>query len=182
MEPFKNFDTEFNRSEKQYSEIVSFFKGNSHKILLLLGDVGTGKTHMCKEAERGYGFREDPNTYENIRNCQMVKADVLYYVFLGWFHPGIDVEKGSEYNMKHLKKCKCLIIDDLGCESQKENAMATFKEGLKELLEDCVGKIVITSNMNQKLLSEKYGGKIYSRMCESSKTVVMKGKDYRRIK
>jgi DNA replication protein DnaC len=73
-----------------------------------------------------------------------------------------------------------VVIDDLG--TVEKSYTEFFKEQFKMFLDERRGKIIITTNLNKTQLIEKLNDKIVSRIYENSRTLQLKGCDYRRAK
>jgi DNA replication protein DnaC len=178
MKPFENFDIKFNNQGEEVEIIKNFSKSNK-RILVISGSVGVGKTHLVKELKKQYGIYQSRDIFDltQYESAIFIKSDLLYYVFMEANFPNMEVRE-IKYSLMDLKRCKCLIIDDLG--SEIEDKKGYFRLGIKELIEDCKGKIAITTNLNYKGLIDKYGEKIYSRLCENMQWLNLAGKDYRK--
>lgn len=178
MKPFENFDIDFNDQDKEV-DIIKSFPNSDKRILVISGNVGTGKTHLVKELKKQYGNYRSRDIFDltYYESAIFIKSDLLYYIFMEANFPAMEFREIT-YSLRDLKRCKCLIVDDLG--SEVEDKKGYFRLGFKELVEECKGKIAITTNLNYKGLIEKYGEKIYSRLCENMQWLNLAGKDYRR--
>lgn len=165
----RTFDTfDESRNKKAYDkalEYVSHFK-STHVIgkgLLIMGDVGTGKTHIAAAiahylAEHGIGVK-----FGNI-------TDIMH---------SIKKEFRSEQDtLSDIKKMPLLVIDDLGKEQNTD--------WQKEIIYNIVNyryernlPLVFTTNLGTEELNERLGQATMSRIFEICEPVVMIGEDYR---
>lgn len=143
---------------------------NSSENILILGDVGTGKSHLvgCIANElQNKGF-----------NIVLLSACELNTIFLK-YHTA-PVEDKSFY-ISLLTGCDLLIIDDLGTEPIYKNV--TEEYFLMILNERLLNKMpyIVTTNLTQAQLFERYGERILSRLNDkrSGKTTKIEGVDLR---
>ncbi len=177
---FENFD--LNRYEKD-PEIYEQMKGvlekakdyvngfKSHKEnILMIGTTGTGKTHLSTAIAReviqlGYDV-----IYDSIHN---VISDFEADKFKSGY--GQNEPKSEKY-----LECDLLIIDDLGTEFSNQFTISCLYNLLNTRINH--GKAtIISTNLSGKELSEKYEGRIYSRLVGRSIILPFAGKDQRLI-
>lgn len=176
---FENFDLTRYKDDKEASNFMktnlktakAFAEGfGTHKDnLLLMGTTGTGKTHLSSAIAREVISRGFDVLYNSAQN---IISDFEYDQFRRGY--GQSEPQGQKY-----LECELLIIDDLGAEFVNQFTIAT----LYNLINTRYNKglsTVISTNLSAKELSEKYEGRIYSRIIGSGyKLMYFKGKDSR---
>jgi DNA replication protein DnaC len=149
-------------------------------FLLLTGSFGTGKTHESYGALRRIA-EAGLDRYEVIA----ITAPDMYALM----RPG-GSERGTEYEVKRLKKIPLLLIDDLGTEKVSEFTEEATYRLLNERYNESLPTL-ITSNLpadsrdkNGKKqgpdLIEKLGERIADRLREITRIVPMDGPSRRR--
>lgn len=144
-------------------------------ILVLHGNIGTGKTHQAYGALRRIA-EAGP------RNFQMIAttAPDLY----GLLRPG-GSDKGSEHELKRLMQIPLLLLDDLGTEKLSEfTEEATYRIVNHRYNESL--PLLITTNLPIKTgtpthdLVTRLGERLASRLAQTATTVTFDGPDLRR--
>jgi DNA replication protein DnaC len=148
------------------------------QTIMLYSGTGRGKTHLCKAVQ--FELVEKGLTVEYI------KAKRLAELFME-SHPmrkeDLHLHHDAKRRLNRLNTAEYVIIDDLGDESQKA-VTDTFKMGLKALLDDMRGRLIVTTNW---MISPAntlgnigvYGDRIYSRIVAGATMIGLKGEDYR---
>ena len=143
--------------------------------MLLYGRPGTGKTTFMKAMWMTVGFlyKEEISRSE-VRN-QYIKASELGALL-----------KSDKDGYKTLKNATCLFIDDLGFtgESEVVNDYGVKARPIEDIIEHRYDRqllTVCTTNLTGGEIKEKYGERIYSRMCESFSMVGVNGNDFRQL-
>ncbi len=159
-----------NENDAAYQEALYFAKyfKDCDRGLLLLGNVGTGKTHLAA-AIANYLMQELYTVvFGNI-------TDIIARIYDTY-------DKESEIStaeiINYLTTVDLLIIDDLGKEYATENAKALIYQIINTLYED-ERLVVITTNLNSKELTERLGAATVSRITEMTIPVIMQGPDWR---
>jgi DNA replication protein DnaC len=156
---------------ERYSSIFEYDKPRN---LLLIGNYGTGKSHLAV------------STAKEIMHQKIVPA----FVFST---PSLLTKLRSTYNrnsyeseekiINQLSRVSLLVLDDIGAEQSKpseqnEQSWATSK--IFEIIDNRIGKHTIyTTNYDLKELQQRLGGRNFSRMMENTHVVKMYGEDYR---
>lgn len=144
-------------------------------ILVLHGNIGTGKTHQAYGALRRIA-EAGP------RNFQMIAttAPDLY----GLLRPG-GSDKGSEHELKRLMRIPLLLLDDLGTEKLSEfTEEATYRIVNHRYNESL--PLLITTNLPIKTgaptadLVTRLGDRLASRLAQTATIVGFDGPDLRR--
>ncbi len=123
-----------------------YLNDRTKTALALLGGVGAGKsvaaTRVAWESQT--------------RNPDFISATVL--------------EKRGRYDKEtseRLEKSSLLVLDDLGVEPL--DSKGYFVSLIDELVDAFYGskrRLVVTSNLSAKTIAERYGARIWSRLCE----------------
>lgn len=143
---------------------------SKYKNLLLMGNTGVGKTYL---AECIFNDLTSQN-----KNVNYFTSFALNNLFLK-FHTTFDETKSSL--LDGVLNCNYLIIDDLGSEPKYKNVT---EEYLYLILNERLVKnrsTVFTTNLTPVEIREKYGYRVYSRLCNKEKTVtvLIENKDLR---
>ncbi len=136
--------------------------------LLLRGPAGTGKTHLSLAMAREVAQAGHQVVYGSVQRLlrQLEKE-----------HFGR--EDGD--SMEKMESCDLLILDDLGTEF----ATPFYTSGLYELINArlLAGRpTIISTNLNQKQLQERYGVQIASRIAGCFQPLLFAGQDIRQQK
>ena len=137
--------------------------------LLLLGKTGTGKTHISTSIakvaiEKGYEV-----LYDSVQNVMSAFENDRFRSGYGPFEP-----RGDKY-----LECEILILDDLGTEFVNQFTLSALYNLINT--RQNAGRItVISSNLSQASLRQKYEDRIFSRLfgCDSQ-CLLFDGKDSR---
>ena len=131
--------------------------------MLLIGDVGTGKTHLAAAIVNELISQNTP---------------AMFMTSIDLFSVLRDFESQKD-RLKKIKSVPLLVIDDLGKEKitdwNREQLFTIINTRYENYL-----PVVITSNDTTEELERNVGGAIYSRLCEMCVLVNMSGKDYRK--
>ena len=157
-----------------YMKARDFAEGfpNINKGLLLVGPVGTGKTHLAAA----------------ISNKLISK---LYSVYFGNTTDIMGFIKSTYSNKSELtemeavnlmtEKVDLLVIDDLGKENSTENTLTVMYQLINKLYEN-EKPVIITTNYNSIDLATKLGERgqaMVSRITGMCEPVVLTGEDWR---
>lgn len=175
---FENFDFNFYKEGKErdnarkvYNDLKKFadnFNSQTDDCFLLVGDTGLGKTHLStavavRVIEKGYDV-----TYETM---QTMMDDFAENQFRG----------ASSDNVQKYYDADLLIIDDMGSELTNQFTVSV----LYNLINQRSNKYkptIISTNLSQVELREKYADRITSRIFGTYRPLVFKGTDIRRQK
>lgn len=148
-----------NRMIKKINEMLQ----GEIRHIMLIGQTGVGKTHLGIASVR-----------EIIEQSNYDKKGLV----IKWSSLLSDVKKSftnsqlaSDLNnkMKDYKTCDVLLIDDLGTELGRMDDNNTSKMYSLELLEELLNaredkNLIITTNLDSKVIKEAYGDRVLSRM------------------
>lgn len=151
--------------------INEFVKGNGKRWLLMMGTPGTGKTTYLNAIRRIAQFCNK----DEIGSIIAVKASDI---------GGTMKNDGERYDK--MKNSTILLIDDIGFGGEAEvvNNYGVKAMPVNDILEsryDSMKLTVMTTNLNGEQLKERYGERIFSRMCELCEVVNFTGIDYRKL-
>ena len=167
----KNYDYKFfdDKTEKEFAkkcaekfdEYVQNFEILKKKNIVMIGASGTGKTYLSKSLAKSL-IAKNKTTF-------FVSAFDLNNMFLDEH-----LSKNDDMNnLRDLTNLDCLIIDDLGTEPMRKNVT---KEYLLLLLNERLAKnkaTIITTNLSQEQIMDKYEERIFSRMLDKRHTLVL---------
>lgn len=157
--------TDFIPSEdlkKQYSVVKSYAKNfPNYKIsnLILSGYVGTGKSHLAKSVYHTVIKQGFSAVY-----LTAIDLNSIFYK-IRWNQ----VDK--DFVFKVLTECDLLIIDDLGTESIYKNITVSSLFNVISKRLDFDKKFIITTNLTNKEILERYNERLLSRLADKSKTL-----------
>lgn len=166
----ESLDTYKTKTDDQYraaAEVIKFVhsvKKGIPRILVLLGTVGTGKTHLCCAAIRELGgqYMTAAEMVEEIRHAKAFNAEVTEKQI-------IEKHAGSIIS----------VMDEVGrgCNSTDEKYMLySYVNALYNLNSSAI----ITSNFNKSEFLEYAGAAVADRLVEYGSIIEIGGKSYRR--
>lgn len=179
QQSFDNFDLEWYSDDKEIYDRMTrnlaaakrFVENFGKKFtnLLLLGETGTGKTHISTAIARSLISRGFDVLYDSAQNIVAAFEDDRFHSGYG------EQERRSDKYME----CDLLIVDDLGTEFVNQFTISCIYN-LINTRQNRGKPTIISSNLSSKELSTKYEGRIYSRLsgCDY-KVLVFAGKDHR---
>jgi len=112
---FKNYEIRNNECKIAKESTFTWASGENSPWMVMLGNVGVGKTHLAKASVSWIIGRSEMVVY-------MTSAELASKV-----KSYMDTNKYDEY-VKHLKNVKHLIIDDLGREYSTDYVRSLFYE------------------------------------------------------
>ena len=141
----------------------------SSKSLLFYGGVGLGKTHVSKAIgkmaiDKGFDvfYVSFTTLSQNLENAKFRKNDESYENFI-----------------LPVLNCELLILDDVGAEFTSAFTVSLLYEIVNSRLIKNMPTIINT-NLNDEMLSERYGERTASRLVCSYDVLLFKGSDIRR--
>jgi DNA replication protein DnaC len=167
----EQFDFKFPASidEKKIRELASLRFLERHENAVFLGPPGVGKTHLAVSLGM-----------EAIRNGFSV-----YFVSLPDLLDRLvqaQVENRMRRKMAHLRKCRLLILDEIGYRTLDRNATACLFQLISERYER--GSMILTSNKSYGewgaiFQDNVIASAILDRLLHHSHTINIKGESYR---
>lgn len=145
-------------------------KSLKEKNLLIMGNPGTGKTHLSKAISRTLKARGFLVGY--------ISSVELFNKIKATFDRGT-----TERVYEEMKKLDLLVIDDVGVETTKLNDVSWTVRAWTEIIDARLGKPNIwTTNLDEIALSEVVGARANSRMYENTRFIDLFTDDYRKTK
>ena len=156
--------------------IEEFVRGGDPSILVLLGAVGGGKTHLAEHVLRAALNNGKPARYERaeemlerLRHTYNSREDGDITDILAW------------YRAFHV-----LVIDDLGAQDVKEWGAGYMTRIVDERYADAGRLLVISNFVEREEIAPKWGERLCSRLFDDAtgtvKQVLVEAEDYRQKK
>jgi len=164
---FKNFKVE-NENQDAFSKVKGWRK-SEYQTLIIYGSTGRGKTHLAKAVQLEF--------LKDFLNTAFITSESLYETFLN-AQPSNEYDIDVHQTLADIRGSALFILDDLGAERKTTGSF--FEEQLKKIMDERHGRTIVTTNLSTQELFSRYNEKIISRVMESSITVHLRGKDYRR--
>lgn len=162
------------RTDSTLDKVVNFLTNPATRTsLLLLGTPGTGKTTFMRAAFMTIGFLYREEIGSRKLTSRWTKASELGALL-----------KTDKDAYKAIKDATILCIDDLGFNGESEvvNDYGVKARPIEDIIEHRYDRqlmTICTSNLTEGEIREKYGERIYSRICEAFSIVAVAGMDYR---
>jgi DNA replication protein DnaC len=172
---FKNYNPVNKSTEESKTKAINFTQGFSNdslieKNLLIMGNPGTGKTHLSKAIARTLRARGFKVGY--------ISAVDLFNKIKATFDTG-----SSARVFEEMKKLDLLVIDDMGVETTKINDVSWTVRTWTEIIDARLGLAnVWTTNLDDTSLSDVVGQRAFSRMYENTRFIDLFTNDYRKTK
>ena len=145
--------------------------------LLLIGNVGSGKTTMARAIQTAMRYITDKTKDISHRNVPRFDEIVSARQFN---HEGFDVY--GLHNRTSKGKRSIVCIDDLGLDIVDKQVYGNILQPFCELIElryQDYEPFIITTNLNLAEIGAKYGERVYDRINEVCTVVPMKHESYR---
>lgn len=143
---------------------LGFIQGASTS-LVVLGDVGVGKTHQVWGAWARI-VADRPQTSLVAWRVSSLLAELRFAGFAG-----LETVRGAQ-------NADLLLLDDLGVARASDWSFEQLNEILDERYQ-CRRPTIVTSNLSFAELAERVGQRFVSRLAESARVVVLEGPDRR---
>lgn len=143
-----------------------------NKGLLLVGPVGTGKTHLAAAISNKLISRLYSVYFGNT-------TDIMSFI-KSTYSKDAEMTEGEAIELM-TEKVDLLVIDDLGKENETENTLSVLYQIINKLYEN-EKPVVITTNFNSSDLARKLGERgpaMVSRITGMCEPVVLSGEDWR---
>lgn len=177
---FENYNP--TNKELSHAKAVSMryaenFSKDNPVSLLLLGNYGTGKSHLSVSITK--------ELMKNNYSCLFINTPKLLTKIRSTYNK--NSEHSEDQIIDSLSTVDCLVLDDIGSEQTQQSKQkqsdtnqtwATSK--LFEIIDSRIGKhTIFTTNFEPKELQQRLGGRNFSRMMEGVHLIKMYGDDYR---
>lgn len=151
----------------EYEKVVEWLKDNHNKGLMLYGDIGLGKSMICRDI---IPYILDSKYFEanNTSCCIVYDSFVLNY-------------KATEELELDRYGIKFVVIDDVGRENEL-NHFGTKRTIFNEVVDYAESHgivLIITTNLNLEKLKDKYGARTVDRLRALVTPVLLTGKSMR---
>lgn len=172
---FKNYIPTNNLTRKAKDNAIAYtqmFSQNSlkEKNLLIMGNPGTGKTHLSKAIARTLQKRGFKVGY--------IPAVELFNKIKSTYNTG-----STERLFKEMKELDLLVIDDMGVETTKLNDVSWTVRTWNEIVDARLGLPNIwTTNLDDTMISDVVGQRTGSRLYENTRFIDLFTDDYRKSK
>jgi DNA replication protein DnaC len=134
---------------------------------LVLGPVGTGKTHQAYGALRDLALSGVICKWRAITEATLLRR----------MRPRADSNAATEFDT--LVDAHVLLLDDLGTEKRSEWNEAILLDLINTRYEH-IRPTIITSNVKQRDFTDTFGPRITSRLAEMAQIITLVGDDRRR--
>lgn len=146
----------------------------SGRGITFLGDMGTGKSHLCGAIAQSAVMRGYVVVYE-------VVTELLCKIRNTYFSEDIKSSEASELKiLDTICACDLLILDDLGAEKSSPwtQSIIYMIVNRRYVLKK---PILISTNLELKELSNKIGERAFDRLIEMNRMVRLTGESYRMV-
>ena len=171
---FDNFDLDWYKDdEENYKKMRANLKAarafadefsDHSRNLLITGGTGTGKTHITTAIAKVVISKGHSVIYDSFEN---ILADFEEDRFGGRYPQ-------KEQRSPKYTECDLLIIDDLGTELTNQFSSSCLYNIVNARQNKGLSTI-ITTNLTPQKLSDRYDGRIYSRICGNESRVLLFG-------
>lgn len=172
---FKNYEQTNAITTKALNEAIEYtrhFKNSKPEDrfnLLMMGNPGTGKTHLSVAIAR--------NLKESGFLVGFVTTGKLLAMIKETYQQGS--ERSENSILEDISKFDCLVLDDLGAEGASDSQWAQGR--LFDIINSRLGKPTIyTTNFNDLTISQAVGERIASRLYVNTKFIDLYTDDYRK--
>lgn len=149
-------------------------QGERPHVLMMMGKVGTGKTHLIEAAlreamQRGYWVRYEftPSLLQRMRDT-------------------IGTEAQMAEVLKLARDAEFLALDDIGREQPSDWVREQLGILIESVLQDGSKRLVVSTNHTEAEIAARLGERIASRLFDSNRELVaqvkMPQRDFRRMK
>jgi DNA replication protein DnaC len=173
FDSYEPLNEELEKAKQITKRYADNFSSDNPVSLLLIGNYGTGKSHLSASITKELIAKEVSSVF--VSTPKLLTKIRSTYNKTSFF---------SEQDiMKTLSEVDCLVLDDIGSETTKQgdnnqHTWATSK--IFEIIDNRIGKhTIFTSNYEPSELQERLGGRNFSRMMENTHVIKMYGEDYR---
>lgn len=143
--------------------------------MLLLGNVGTGKTMIARIIQGAFALRSESGEILGF-DATFMKSNNLILALTPSENPESGLLSVPTVRRVIASHSKCLIIDELGTEQKipfvaKENQMEEYRNRLYQIIDYCYDPqnktpLIITSNLGEEALKKRVGMRCWDRLNE----------------
>jgi len=158
-----------NKSFSMVKNYIESFSSDTEVGIMLVGPVGTGKTHLAIAILQELIKKGHAGAYVTVPELLDEIRDSI----------SSEVRGGSAKLMQLVKTIPVLVLDDLGTEKATEWVRERLYVIINARYED-MKPTIITTNCGIEELQERIGERTVSRLWEMCKGVVLEGEDRRK--
>lgn len=178
IDSFKNIDVNklpkanaptLSAAYKILDKVVTNYPHIKTKIITITGPVGCGKTFSVSIASNAFA--------KNGASTLLISAHDIFSIFKA-YHFAFDADEREDI-FDEILNSNVLIIDDLGSEGKVPDFLIPY---LTHIVDKRANLLTIfTTNFNMEDISEHYGKRLQSRMCntQNTLTIALEGEDLR---
>ncbi|AOH54514.1 hypothetical protein ABE28_009130 [Peribacillus muralis] len=155
-----------------YIDFVKNYDPDNPQSLLVIGNYGTGKSHLAVAATKEFMKQE--------KSALFIQVNKLFTKITSTWNKNSELTEGKL--MEIIASVELLVIDDFGAEfTEKDKSQITWKvTKMNEIIDSRCGKSTIfTTNFTISELSAMYGERDFSRMIQDADPIEMYGDNYR---
>lgn len=156
---------------KYSKDVIQWMTEGDKCCLLLIGDVGCGKTTMLNAICRMVNRLYHSNISFERKGFQWESS----YVLSEW-------AKENPGRFEDFKQCEWAAIDDLGQENSEQMSYGNIIYPIRDILLHRYENnliTILTTNLPPKAISEKYGKRIGDRLAEMAHIIKFNERSYR---
>lgn len=160
------------KAKHDYIEFVKNYDPDNPQSLLVIGNYGTGKSHLAVAATKEFMKKE--------RSALFIQVNKLFTKITSTWNKNSELTEGKLMDI--IASVDLLVIDDFGAEfTEKDKSQITWKvTKMNEIIDSRSGRSTIfTTNFTVSELSGMYGERDFSRMIQDADPIEMYGDNYR---
>lgn len=154
-------------------KVAKWLTGDYKCCLMVYGSVGNGKTTLLKAVNSLLNALDMDKHWGDRKAKEFVSAIDIYNI----------AKSDNEKKYDSIKECDLLFIDDLGVEPVTAKVWGNEISPITDILYyryDNQLFTVVSSNLSDSALKERYGERIASRMDEMFECIHFSGESYRK--
>jgi DNA replication protein DnaC len=180
-------DAYFKEGQDEARKSLLGFLDGTHRSVVLIGGVGSGKTHMAAATYFSFIAQDDMSTGMQLEDGTIERFK-RHMCFVNVPKFVADIKRGFGYSadehrrvaeIEHLlDECRCVVLDDLGA----ERATDFSNEQLLLLVDGLYNRssrVIVTTNVKMSVLAETGGARLVSRIAEGAKVTNVVTRDLR---
>ena len=171
----ENYKATTPEQKKLVSELQKVVEHGLDGNILIIGSVGTGKTHLAYAIMNACAGRWKANSGE-----EYYRGDKVYYTSIKEIIDNIKAswKNGEMSDMDTYCKVPLLIIDEIGVQYGTDSERTELYELFNRRYNDML-PIIAISNHDQKALLRILGQRIFDRLTGGASIFELSGKSYR---
>jgi DNA replication protein DnaC len=175
FESYQPINEQLTKAKAVCERYACTFDLDKPRNLLLLGNYGTGKSHLAVSISKEVMFKKNMSALFISTPKLLTKLRSTY---------NYNSNETEDRIINQLSRVSLLVLDDIGSEQYKasndtnEQTWSTSK--IFEIIDNRIGRhSIFTTNYDVNELQQRLGGRNFSRMMENTHVIKMYGKDYR---